>query len=81
MISDGVEYDYDEIVGLSVETTDGRALGRVERIIFTGANDVYSVRDDAGNEVLLPAIHQVIKVIDLRAGKMVIEPLPGLLEL
>ncbi len=75
------EYDCDEIIGLTVETTDGRLLGRIARVMFTGANDVYSVRGENGAEFLLPAIHQVVKDIDLEAGKMVIEPLPGLLEL
>jgi 16S rRNA processing protein RimM len=81
-MADGkVEYDYEEIIGLAVETTEGRLLGQISRVIATGANDVYFVQDESGAEILLPAIHQVIKTIDLKAGKMIIDPLPGLLEL
>lgn len=81
MGEDATEYDFDEIIGLTVETTAGQILGRVSRVISTGANDVYFVRRDDGSEVLLPAIRQVIKDIDLDAGKMTVDPLPGLLEL
>ena len=81
MVAGETEYDFDEILGLTVETTEGRTLGRVSRVIKTGANDVYFVRDDSGVEILLPAIKQVVKVIDLAAGKMIVDPLPGLLEL
>jgi 16S rRNA processing protein RimM len=78
---DSPEYDYDDIIGLAVETTSGEAIGKITRVIATGANDVYFVGRQDGSEVLIPAIIQVIKEIDLATGKMVIDPLPGLLEL
>ena len=45
----------------------------------TGANDVYIVETVSGAEVLLPAIRDVIREVDLDAGEMVIDPLEGLL--
>jgi 16S rRNA processing protein RimM len=80
-MTDSPEYDYDDIIGLSVETTSGEVIGKVTRVIATGANDVYFVGRGDGSEVLIPAIVQVVKEIDLETGKMVIEPMPGLLEL
>ncbi len=73
------EYYHFDLVGIEVETTGGRKLGKIEEILETGANDVYLVRDEAGNEALIPAIKDVVKDVDLEAGRMVIEPLPGLL--
>ncbi len=67
-----------EIEGLAVETVAGEALGRVVEILKTGANDVYVVHDDAGNEILLPAIPQVIRQVDIENGKLIVELLDGL---
>jgi 16S rRNA processing protein RimM len=67
-----------QIVGLTVETTDGRTLGRVEDVLRTGANDVYVVRGVLG-EVLVPAIAPVVKRIDPAAGRVLVELMPGML--
>jgi 16S rRNA processing protein RimM len=72
------EYFLHEIVGLAVEAEDGRRLGRIEEILRTGANDVYVVGGPLG-ELLIPAIEEVVRSIDLAAGRLVIRPLPGLL--
>ena len=47
-------------------------------ILPTGSNDVYVVRGD-GREILLPAIHDVVRNIDLDNGCMTVELLEGLL--
>ncbi len=73
------EYFVHQIVGLSVVTSAGEALGKVTDVISTGSNDVYVVRGPRG-EVLLPALKEVIKQIDLESGTMTVEPLPGLLD-
>jgi len=73
-------YLYDEIIGLTVVTVEGKCLGRVTAVMKTGANDVYYVQAvDDGDEILIPAIRQVVKDIDLKAGVMTIKPLPGLI--
>ena len=79
MSEEGAEYTYDQIIGLSVEDEAGLKIGVVSAIIKTGANDVYFVRRPDGEEVLIPAIKQVVRKIDLAAGKMVIDPMDGLL--
>ena len=49
-------------------------------MLRTGANDVYVVRREGAKDVLLPAIPDVVVAVELDAGRMVIEPLTGLLE-
>jgi 16S rRNA processing protein RimM len=71
------EYYRFEIVGLDVFDAEGRALGKVERIIETGANDVYAVVNDDG-ELLVPAIDSVVREVDLEGGRIVVELLEGL---
>ena len=57
---------------------ENERLGKLEEIIQTGANDVYLVRSDTGEEILLPAIEAVIKDIDLDKKLMLVHLLPGL---
>jgi 16S rRNA processing protein RimM len=66
-----------EVIGLKVRMIDGEELGEVTEILVTGANDVYVVRGDRG-EILLPARVEVIKGIDVEAGVMTVDLLPGL---
>ena len=58
-------------------TEDGRKLGEIENIFNTGSNDVY-VCTGGEREILLPAIEDVVKKIDIEKGFMVVELLEGL---
>ncbi len=69
-----------DIVGCEVVTNDGQRLGEVTAVERTGGNDVYIVSGQ-GKEYLIPAIHDVVKSIDIEARIITIEPLPGLLDL
>lgn len=75
----GSYYQHD-ILGLNVLTLDDRALGQISDIIETGSNDVYVVKGTGGTQVLIPAIKEIVKQIDLARHTMYIDPLPGLLE-
>lgn len=74
------EFYWYQLVGLEVETTEGRRLGRVEEIMATGAADVLVVRPDGRGELLIPATPEIVKRVSLAEGRMVIEPPEGLLE-
>lgn len=68
-----------QTIGLRVTTTEGVVLGQVTDVLDTRANDVYIVHDGR-REILLPAIPQVIKEINLERGEMVVELMDGLVE-
>jgi 16S rRNA processing protein RimM len=70
---------YHQLLGMKVLTVGGRFLGKVFQILETGANDVYVLRSDAGPEILLPAIPDVIQEIDIEKSVMTVTLLPGLL--
>lgn len=74
------EYFISDLIGLSVVTDDGSVLGKINDVIETGANDVYSVRMENGKDVLIPAIHDCILDVDIGAGKMTVHLLPGLID-
>lgn len=72
------EYYWFELIGMKVSTVDGRDLGRITAITPTGANDVFQV-DGAYGEVLIPMIEDVVLEVDLEHGRMIVDPLEGLI--
>jgi len=73
-----------QLVGLTVITEEGTVLGTVEEVLETGANDVLVVKPadpQRARPYLLPAIRQVVRTVDLEAGKIRVRLLPGLLDL
>ncbi len=77
-LPEGVYYRF-EIIGMEVFTEDGEKLGTISDIIETGSNDVY-VMKRGKKEIYLPAIAEVVKEIDRKAGRMVIHLVEGLME-
>lgn len=71
------EYYWQDLIGLAVVTEDGKPLGQVESIFPTGSNDVY-VCKEGGREILLPAIAEVIRSVDIQAGTVVVRLLKGM---
>lgn len=67
-----------QLLDLDVKTTTGELLGTIVDILETGANDVYVVQNNK-DQVLLPAIPDVVKSIDLEKGRMLVELLDGLI--
>ena len=67
-----------QLRGLEVVTTENEILGILTDIIETGANDVYLVKDEE-REILLPAIADVVKSVDLEQGRMIVEVIEGLI--
>jgi len=74
------QYYHFQLIGLEVWTTQGKRLGKVSRILSAKSNDNYVVRGDEG-EILIPAIEDVVKAIDLESGRITIEAIEGLLNL
>lgn len=71
------EYYVHQIEGLTAVTEEGQVLGLVKQVLPTGANDVYVI-DMSGQELLLPAIKDVILRVDLEAGQIVVRIPEGL---
>ncbi|MGH2667665.1 MAG: ribosome maturation factor RimM [bacterium] len=67
------------VLGMSVETEEGEALGRVAEVLRTGSNDVYLVRGGRG-DILIPAIDSVVLRLDDGSGTMVVRLIPGLVD-
>ena len=74
------EYYYYQVVGFEVFDTHGERIGTIARIWSKPGGDLYVVQGEA-KEYLIPAVRGVIEKIDLAAGRMIINPPEGLLDL
>ena len=69
-----------DLLGCEVFTVDGTLLGKIDDIIKTGSNDVYSVRSREGKQILIPVIDEVMRGVDIENKKITVEPLKGLID-
>ena len=73
------EYYWVDILGMVVETEEGKRIGRVKEIIPTEANDVYVVEGTRG-EIFLPAVKEIIMSVDLQKRVIGAHRMEGLWE-
>jgi 16S rRNA processing protein RimM len=77
---DGMYYGH-QLIGIKVVTVEGDEVGTINEIIETGANDVYGVKPASPDEqdVMVPALKDVIVSVDLEAGVMMVKLPEGLI--
>ena len=69
-----------QLVGCRVEDLEGREVGVVRGIWSTGAPDLLVVETADGREQLIPCAREIMREVDLPAGRIVIDAPPGLLD-
>lgn len=75
------QYYIHDLIGLRAENSSGQALGTIVDVLATGGNDVYIIRETgSGRDVLVPAIKDIVKRVDVAAGILIIDPIPGLFD-
>ena len=75
------EFYYHELIGCKVYNEKDVLLGEVKEILSPGANDVWVVkRKEKGKDILIPYIPLVVKSVDVKAKKILIEEIEGLIE-
>ncbi len=77
-LKEGTYYIVD-LIGLDVYSDEGKELGKLDDIYNYGSSDIYVIKDELGKQLLLPAISDVIKEINLEEKKIVVHILEGLL--
>lgn len=73
------EYYYHEIIGCAA-IVDGESIGVIDDIFETGANDVWVIKRPGKSDALIPYIESVVKEIDVEAKRIVITPIPGMID-
>ena len=69
-----------DLLGLDVYTDEGKVLGKVDDIYNAGSSDIYVVKDELGKQILLPAIKDVLKEVDLENKKIIVHLIKGLVD-
>lgn len=72
------EYFIADLIGLKAISDEGEDLGIINDVLQTGANDVYVISKEGMDELLVPAIRDCVKNVDIEGGTMEIHLLPGL---
>jgi 16S rRNA processing protein RimM len=70
-----------QLEGARVTTEDGGLVGHVRGIEHAGAQDLWVVAGAEGREHLIPAVPEIVLDVDVAAGRVVIRPPEGLLEI
>src|SRR5262249_61065165 len=73
-------FEYD-LVDATVVTTEGKALGRVARVMRTGAASLLVVQSGDQREVLIPFVDEICTEVDIEARQITVAPPEGLLDL
>lgn len=73
------EYFVADLIGSLVVTEEEENFGILKDVLATGANDVYVVSREDGTEVLLPAIKDCVKAVDVEQKKITVHIMDGLL--
>ncbi len=68
-----------DIIGCKVYTEQEEVLGSIVDVFQTGSNDVYVVKNEEGRQILLPAIKEVIKEVDIENKRIIVNLLEGLM--
>lgn len=74
------EYYHVDLVGVRAELADGEVLGTVLAVHNYGAGTVLEIAGGGRGIVMAPFTRAVVPVVDVAAGRVVINPPPGLLE-
>jgi len=77
-LPEGSFYIFD-LIGINVFDSGGRFLGKINDVIQTGSNDVYLVESGA-KPMLIPALKEVVREVDLAGRRMVVKLPEGLLD-
>lgn len=71
----------EDLVGLAVVLTDGTAVGTVTALHMRPAQDLLVIEKVAGGTAYVPLVEEIVPEVDLEAGRVVIDPPTGLLDL
>ena len=69
------------MIGCTVlHADDGRTLGIVAKVDHPGVQDIYIVRDAAGEEHWIPAVPEFVVDVDIAARTVKMRPIAGMFD-
>ncbi|NBE99854.1 ribosome maturation factor RimM [Nonomuraea sp. KC401] len=77
-LDDPDEFHDHQLIGLAVETASGEPVGEVTDVLHHG-QDLLVVRRKEADDALIPFVKALVPVVDVEAGRLVVDPPEGLL--
>jgi 16S rRNA processing protein RimM len=74
------EYYHVDLIGLEAVLSDGTPIGRVRAIHDFGAGDTLELARPGAPPVMVPFTRAVVPSVEIAAGRLVLDPPPGLLD-
>lgn len=72
-------YFVQDILGCQVRDADTQQVyGTIVNIAYPAANDVYTIRNDAGEEFLFPAVEEFLVELNPEEEFVLVRPIPGM---
>ena len=78
--ADPEEFHDADLIGLLARRPGGELIGAVVDVLHPGASDLLVLQVGEG-EVLVPFVREIVPSVDIAAGRLVVDPPEGLLEL
>ncbi|WP_281689582.1 ribosome maturation factor RimM [Pseudonocardia thermophila] len=75
------EFHVHQLEGMRVELTDGTPVGTVREVTFGPGGDLLVVARPERADALVPFVKAIVPTVDVQAGRIVIDPPEGLLDL
>ena len=72
------EYFYHQLEGLTVYTSDGNVIGKVDHIM-QGGGDILVIKDENGKEIMIPFVDKLVPEVNLKEKTITVNPIEGLL--
>ncbi|MEU8142929.1 ribosome maturation factor RimM [Nonomuraea sp. NPDC048901] len=72
------EFHDHQLIGLTVVTVSGEAVGEVTDVLHHG-QDLLVVRRSGQDDALIPFVRALVPEVDLEGGRLVVDPPDGLL--
>jgi 16S rRNA processing protein RimM len=80
-LADPDEFHDFQLIGLAAVDSAGQALGEVVAVEHGPAADLLVLRRPGGGSALVPFVKAIVPTVDLPAGRLVLTPPEGLLDL
>lgn len=77
---DSGQYYHYQVIGFEVFDNDGARIGIITSVLKTAGNDILVVKESE-NEILIPAVKEIVDRVDFDGRRVIVDPPKGLLEL
>jgi len=74
------EYYHADLIGLEAVLGDGTPVGRVRAVHDFGSGDTLELERPEAPPIMVPFTRAVVPIVELAAGRLVLDPPPGLLD-